>query len=84
MSNRRDVMRIAGWVAIMVGTAAIAVGVVTANEWAQAAGSYGFLLVLSGAWTVGGLAVLSRSGRQTAKVPATTRITADPRETFSR
>jgi hypothetical protein len=68
----------------MVGTAAIAVGVVTANEWTQAAGSYGFLLVLSGAWTVGGLAVLSRSGRHPAKVPATTRIAADSRKTFSR
>jgi hypothetical protein len=84
MSKRREFLRAAGWMAVIGGLAGLAIAVVSDQQWADLAGAYGLLFVLSGAWTVGGVSVLNRHERRAARVRAAARIVTDPREPISR
>jgi hypothetical protein len=84
MSKRRESMRVAGWLAIAAGLSAVALAMVSTELWADVLGAYGLLFFLTGAWAVGGIALLGGYERRAARAEATARISADPRETVSR
>jgi hypothetical protein len=59
MTRRREIMRAAGWTAIIGGLAAMAAAILTQSEGIDLLGGYGVLIALTGGWTVVGLKVLT-------------------------
>ena len=82
MNKRRDVMRVGGWLAMVWGVVSVVLAIATTNEFADLAGGYGLLLVLTGAWAVAGVELLSRHERRTAQ--ATNRMATNRQGALSR
>ena len=68
MQKRREALRVAGWVGVLVGVLAIAIGATAGTDVARMVGAYGMLLVLSGGWAVIGVELLVRHDRRGARV----------------
>ena len=85
MSTRRQGMRIAGWLGILSGIAAMVLAVASDDRFADLAGAYGLLFVVAGAWTVAGLFLLERHERPSAMPAASpVSISTDSTETVAR
>jgi hypothetical protein len=69
MQKRREALRVAGWVGVLVGVIGIAIGATSGTDVARMVGAYGMLLVLSGGWAVIGVELLVRHERRGARVP---------------
>ena len=67
-------MRVAGWLAVLSGVAAMSVAVLSDSIAATLAGAYGLLFIVTGGWTLLGLHLLARRERraQTRRVAART------------
>ena len=84
MNKRRDVMRVAGWLALVWGVVSVALAIATSFDWADLAGGYGLMLALTGGWTVTGLELLTRHERRAAQAKALNRIATNRQGALSR
>jgi len=66
MNKRREVMRIAGWLAVLSGAAAMGASVLTDSFAIDFLGAYGLLFTMTGGWTLAGLSLLARNERRAA------------------
>lgn len=82
--KRRDVMRVAGWLALIWGVVSVTLAIATSFDWADLAGGYGLLLAVTGAWTVAGTELLGRHERRMAQARAGSRITPNRQGAVSR
>ena len=69
MQKRREGLRAAGWIGILVGVMGLAIGAVGGSDVARLAGAYGMLFLLSGGWAVVGVELLVRHERRSRPVP---------------
>lgn len=69
MNKRREGMRAAGWIGVLVGVLGLAIGAVGGSDIARLAGAYGMLFLLSGGWAVIGVELLVRHDRRSRQVP---------------
>ena len=60
MNRRREVLRVAGWLAVICGLASTTAAVMSDALVADLMGGYGLLIALAGGWALIGLHVLSR------------------------
>jgi hypothetical protein len=82
--KRRDVMRVAGWLAMVWGVISVALAITTSFDWADLAGGYGLLLAVTGAWTVTGTELLDRHQRRAAQAKAVNRMPTNRQGALSR
>lgn len=69
MQKRRDALRVAGWIAMLAGAVGLTVGALVGGDGGGLMGTYGMLLIVSGAWAVVGLELMVRVERRTSRVP---------------
>ena len=68
MQKRREALRVAGWIGVLIGVIAMAIGATAGTDVARLVGTYGMLLVLSGGWAVVGVELLVRHERRSRRV----------------
>ena len=60
MNERRQVLRVSGWIAVVGGTVATVAAIVSDAVVADFAGGYGVFFVFAGAWALVGLRIVER------------------------
>jgi hypothetical protein len=66
MNKRREVLRVAGWIAVLGGLLSVIGAAVTDTVVLDYMAAYGILFLGAGSWAIAGLAVLNRYERRVA------------------
>ena len=69
MQKRRVGLRIAGWMAMLAGALGLTIGALVGSDMGGLIGTYGMLLIGSGAWAVVGVELVERRERRASRVP---------------
>jgi hypothetical protein len=77
MNKRHEVLRVAGWLAVISGAVSMAAAILTDDAMMDLLGSYGLLLILSGSWAIFGIFLMARHDRAVAQGRVGARATAD-------
>jgi hypothetical protein len=67
MNKRREVMRTAGWLAVLSGALTMAAAALTDSIGLDLLGAYGLLFTLTGGWALVGIHILARHERVAAE-----------------